>query len=342
MSNSVIFNTLGVPAIGTVEQLVEELSISKELLYFLTYQKKHCYYVKKIPKKDKTERILHVPSLSLKVIQKWILKEILEKIKVSEQAVAFVPKKNGLKENAEVHGKNLFLLEMDITNFFGTVREAQVYDLFCRIGYGQKVSAVLTHLCTYEGYLPQGAVTSPYIANLVCFHMDARINGYCSRKDIVYTRYADDLAFSSNNRTLLNRVEKFVRYIVASEGFLINEGKTRYFSNDVKKTITGITINNEEIHVNKQFKKIIRAQIFNSIKNKSYEKNEQIKGKIAFVNSIEEDYQKKIMLYIEKIIRKPIFTLDKNIVLSFNENKLYSDLSDMKYALDTTEDLEFT
>lgn len=331
ISNTVILNTLGVPVINSIEHLSEHLSLTKQMLYFLTYQKRYCYREKEILKKDKTIRFLYVPCLSLKVIQKWILTEILEKINVSGQAMAFVPGKNGLKENAEFHKKNIFLLEMDITNFFGTITEKQVFKLFCNIGYGSKVAAVLTNLCTFEGVLPQGAVTSPYIANLVCYHLDARLNGYCSRKDIVYTRYADDLTFSSNNRILLNRVEKFVKYIVTEEGFNINEKKTRYLSNDVKKTVTGITINNEEVHVDKQFKRIIRSQIYNSIKTKNYDVNNQIQGKIAYVNSIENGYQEKIISYIKTIIVKPEFSSDIEIVNAFNKNKLYSILPDMVF-----------
>lgn len=270
-------------------------------------------------------------SLSLKVVQRWILKEILEKIYVSEQAMAFIPHKNGLRENAERHKKNIFLLEMDITNFFGTITEQQVYRLFCNIGYNSKVAGVLANLCTYDGYLPQGAVTSPYIANLVCYHMDVRINGYCSRKDIVYTRYADDLTFSSNNRTLLNKVEKFIKYIVADEGFKINDKKTRYLSNDVKKTVTGITVNDDSIHVDKKFKKDLRAQIYRSIKLKDYRNNSQILGKIAYVNSIEEDYRDKIFKYITDVITKPEFTGHIDIVNAFNDNKFFPDLPDMMF-----------
>lgn len=331
ISNNVILNTLGVPVISSFEHLSEQLSLTKQLLYFLTYQKKYCYYKREIFKKDKTTRVLHVPCLSLKVIQKWILTEILEKINVSEQSMAFVPQKHGLKENAEFHKKNIFLLEMDITNFFGTITEKQVYKLFCNIGYGSKVATVLTNLCTYDGVLPQGAVTSPYISNLVCYHLDARLNGYCSRKDIVYTRYADDLTFSSNNRTLLNRAEKFVKYIIIEEGFSINEKKTRYLSNDVKKTVTGITINNEEIHVDKEFKRIIRAQIYNSIKVKKYDDNDKIRGKIAYVNSIENGYQYKIVNYIKTIIEKPEFSGDFEVVNAFNKNKLFSILPNMVF-----------
>ena len=331
IGNSVVLNTLGVPVINSFEHLCEQLSITEQLLYCLTYKKEYCYFQKVIPKKDKTERILNVPNLSLKVVQKWILKEILEKIFVSEQAMAFVPHKNGLRENAERHKKNIFLLEMDITNFFGTITEQQVYTLFCNIGYNTKVAGILANLCTYDNYLPQGAVTSPYIANLVCYHMDARINGYCSRKDIVYTRYADDLTFSSDNRMLLNKIEKFIKYIVTDEGFTINDKKTRYLSNEVKKTVTGITINDDSIHVDKKFKRDLRAQIYCSIKLKDYQNNSQILGKIAYVNSIEKGFRDKIIRYITNLITRTEFVGNIDVVNAFNDNKLFAELPDMVF-----------
>lgn len=245
--------------------------------------------------------------------------------------MAFVPHKNGLRENAERHKKNIFLLEMDITNFFGTITEQQVYTLFCNIGYNTKVAGILANLCTYDNYLPQGAVTSPYIANLVCYHMDARINGYCSRKDIVYTRYADDLTFSSDNRMLLNKIEKFIKYIVTDEGFTINDKKTRYLSNDVKKTVTGITINDDSIHVDKKFKRDLRAQIYCSIKLKDYQNNSQILGKIAYVNSIEKGFRDKIIRYITNLITRTEFVGNIDVVNAFNDNKLFAELPDMVF-----------
>lgn len=331
MSNNVILNTLNVPIINNFKHLAEQLSLTQELLYFLTYKKHFCYTKKEIPKKDGSSRILYVPSLALKVVQRWILKEILEKIDVSYQAMAFVPNKNGLKANAECHKKNVFVLEMDIRDFFGSISEKQVYQLFCKIGYNSDVSAILANLCTYKKVLPQGAVSSPYIANLVTYHLDVRLNGLCSRKDIVYTRYADDLCFSSNNRAKLNAVENFIKYVVKDEGFEINEKKTRYLSNDVKKTITGITINNDEIHVDKKFKKKIRTMIFNSIANKDYTQNDKIRGSIAYINSIEEGYRDKIIHYIKQLTEKTQFKNDIGVVNEYNKNKLFKKLPDMQY-----------
>lgn len=339
-SNNVILNTLKVPIINSFEHLAEQLSLSQGMLYFLTYKKKYCYFEEEIPKKDGTPRTIYVPCLSLKVVQRWILKEILEKINVSEQSMAFVPNRNGLKVNAEYHRKNIFLLEMDISNFFSSIPEERVFRLFCNIGYNADVSAVLTNLCTYKGVIPQGAVTSPYIANLICYHLDARLNGFCSRRDVVYTRYADDLSFSSNIRAQLNGIEKFVKYIIKDEGFEINEKKTRYLSNDVRKTITGITINNEEMHVDKNIKRKLRAMINNSIAHKDYSQNDRIRGTIAYINSIEEGYKDKICKYINLLVKRPVFYANKEIVEAFNKNKLYKEIHDMVYDANMEEALE--
>lgn len=320
--------------INSCQHLSEQMSISEQLLYLLTNKKEFYYRREMIPKKDGSKRNLDIPILNLKVVQRWILKEILEHIKVSKQAMAFVPNKNGLCENAESHKKNLFLLEMDIENFFGTITEKQVFSLFRHIGYNNDVAAILTNLCVYKGYLPQGAVTSPYIANLVCYNLDARIEGYCSRRDIIYTRYADDLTFSSNNRLLLNKVEKFVKYIVEDEGFKIKEQKTRYLSNDVKKTVTGITINDNSVHVDKRFKRRLRAQIYQAIKTKNYNERDQILGKIAFVNSIEDGFKDKTIAYISKLMNSIEFAGDEEIVNAFNSHKLMRELPEMKYMPD--------
>ena len=122
-----------------------------------------------------------------------------------------------------------------------------------------------------------------------------------------------------------------MKNIVSDEGFEINEKKTRYLSNDVKKSITGITINNEEIHVDKKLKRDIRALIFSSIASKNYALNDKIRGSIAYVNSIEPGYQEKMINYIERIINKDELKNDLGVVKTFNENKLYKVLPDMKY-----------
>lgn len=330
VSNSVVIRTLGIPLIYNFSDLAMQLSISESTLYMMINKTDYFYSQKKIPKKDGTTRTLDIPVLSLKVVQKWILVEILEKISVSRFSMAFVPGKNGLKANAEMHNKNLFLLELDISNFFGSINQRKVYKLFLDMGYGIDISTILTKLCTYNDKLPQGAVTSPYLANLVCFNLDARLNGLCRKKDIAFSRYADDLCFSSNNRIILNKIEPIVIKILDDEGFSINNKKTRYLSDEVKKTVVGITINNKEIHVDKKLKRNIRVDIFMSIKNKDYSKKDKIIGTIAYISSIETGYKEKVISYINNVINKTFLRKDILVVEEYNKNKFYKECHDMK------------
>lgn len=330
VGNSVIIRTLGLPPIYDFSHLAMQLSISKKTLYMMINKKEYFYSKKEILKRDGTIRTLRVPAMPLKVVQKWILEEILKKLKVSKYSMAFVPGKNGLKESAELHNRNLFLLEMDISDFFGSISQKKVFKLFLGMGYGLDVSAILAELCTYDDSLPQGAVTSPCLANLICFNLDARLNGLCRKKDIIFSRYADDLCFSSNNRTLLNKIEPIVIKILKDEGFEANQKKTRYLSDDVKKTVVGITINNKGIHVDKKLKKNVRSQIFNAIKNNDYTQKEKIIGTIAYISSIESGYKEKIVSYINEITRKDFLRENSTVVCGYNNNKFFKESLDME------------
>lgn len=317
--------------ISSFNDFCEVLSISSRLLYYLLNKKNKCYSKIEIPKKDGTHRVLHVPSFSMKVVQKWILHNILEKVEVSNQSMAFT-RHRGIRKNAEFHKENVFLLKMDIKNFFGNITYRKVFDLFLGLGYSSSASGILTSICTYKFALPQGAVTSPYIANLVCSSMDTKIENYCNLRDISYTRYADDLCFSTNDKALLLELKKVVKDIVYEEGFRIHTKKTKLLSNYMKKTITGITINDGLIKVNKEFKKCLRSQIFNSIKSCDYRDKNQIVGKIAYINSIEDGFRDMIVRnYISRIIMRSFFTENIDIVNAFNKNKFYDDLPDMLF-----------
>lgn len=304
-TNYFILRNLKIPIIENFSDLSSKLVISKRKLYLFTRKKALFYHQVMIPKKNGKNRELQIPSFSMKVTQRWIYEEILKKIIVSEESMAFVPNKNGILDSSKKHYRNLYLLEMDIHNFFGSITSKQIWKVFRNLGYNDEVSTLLTELCTYNNCLPQGAVTSPYLANIVCRNMDSRISGLCRRRGIVYSRYADDLCFSSDNRLALNKIKVIIQKIVADEGFSINEEKTRFLSEARRKDILGITVNQGEIHVNKEYKRLIRSKIYNSIMKKDYSEKNVIRGMISYVSSIEgEKYRTKVRCYIDSIIKK--------------------------------------
>lgn len=218
---------------------------------------------------------------------------------------------------------------MDLKNFFTSVKRGRVYNQFLQLGYNTYASNLLTNICTLDGSLPQGAVTSPYLANLVCFKMDIRIAGYCNKRDITYTRYADDLVFSCDNRDMLRKIYGMIKKIVEDEGFVVNEKKTRFLSPKVHKEVIGVTVNDGVIKAPKEMKRMVRAMIHYEIVTGDYSDNEKIRGYIAYIDSLEKNYRNKIIKYIEKYLDHTI-TLFPALVQKFNQNKLYNQIPDMK------------
>ena len=328
-NSNIIIYTLGLPNIKNLKDLSRALSISESLLYLMINKKDYMYKVYTIPKKNGSMRTISSPVLSLKLVQKWILKMILEKIKVSNNSMGFAKGKNGLKESAELHKNKLFMLQMDISDFFGSISKNKVYNLFISMGYGNKMAYILSELCTYNDKLPQGAVTSAYLANLICFRLDARLNGVCRRRDVIYSRYCDDLCFSSDNRLVLNKLEKIISSILKEEGFTVNDKKTRYSSPYSRKAVLNVTINDKELHANKSYKHLIRSRIFNMISSGDYSEREAVVGSISFVNSIEVGYKEKIIQYINGVIKKDFIVNDSRLVELYNNNKIYKECNDI-------------
>lgn len=112
-----------------------------------------------------------------------------------------------------------------------------------------RLSAICCGARLRQAHLPQGGPTSPALANLVCFHLDARLSGYAKEADAHYTRYADDLTFSGS-AALRRHAAPFVRgvgTIVADEGFALNPAKTRVEGRGDRQQVTGIVVTNNSV-----------------------------------------------------------------------------------------------
>ncbi len=313
------------------EDLSQNLRLSAKLIHWLASDSKDRYQTFNIPKGDGTSREISAPVHSLKIVQRWILVNILYRIKVSPYSYGFSKDGKGspLVRCAEKHKGNLYILKVDVKAFYPSIKREKIYHQFTNIGYNANVANLLTNLCVYQDKLPQGAVTSPYLANLICRNLDFRIAGYCNRRDITYTRYADDLTFSCDNRDALKGIYGTIRKILKDEGFQLNEKKTLFLSPKCRKRILGITVNDGIIKAPKELKRNIRSMIHTSIATKDFSVNDKIRGYIAYINSIEPNYTDKVKEYIKNLTDN-YFSLFADIVEEYNKNKLYPDLPDMQ------------
>ena len=300
--NEHYINDYNLPKLDKLESILCLLLYTQDQIYDFIKNKKEQYVSFQIPKKNSSKkRFINAPKHKLKMAQRIILSEILEKIPCSDYATAFLKNKNGLYENAKVHKGQLFLLKMDFKNFFQSIKTKKVENIFYNIGYSDKIIKILTTLCTFHDELPQGAVTSPYLSNLACLDLDKDIGNYCNERNIYYTRYADDLIFSANDLDLLKELKNNIsvilkKYRTNDFQLEINNEKTKIIKNTSHKKITGVTINDYQIKASKKIKNKIRQSLRFCLKNNIFDNS--LIGNLAYVISIEKnDYKQKIYNY---------------------------------------------
>lgn len=284
------------------DKLILGVGLSRDVIEnYITFTDKfyNTYY---LPKKSGGKRVIDCPGKNLKTIQRWILKNYLDKLEVNKRANGFV-KERGIKRNALFHLNKKYILTVDIKNFFPSISQKQVFETLNE-HYKEKEFAIkIAKLCTFQRRLPQGAPTSPVLSNLVFKNIDEEIMKYCNSELINYSRYADDLTFSSDNKNSLQNSYKFVNDLLYKNGFNLNKKKTRYLSGKGKMTITGININTGVPKVSSKLKRKVRAELHHYIIKDQLPNLNKLAGYISFITSIEEDYFKKINEYIESLYK---------------------------------------
>ena len=158
------------------------IRISKGTLYNFSQHNSFYYNTFKIPKNNGGHRLIAQPSRSLKAIQAWILRNILEKLNSSSSSKGF-EMGTSILDNAIPHQEANAILSIDLEDFFSNIKSNWVFCVFRSLGYDYVISSILTTLCTYNGYLPQGGPCSPKLSNLVCLSPGFKIRRVCWEKE---------------------------------------------------------------------------------------------------------------------------------------------------------------
>lgn len=248
----------GLPVISSPKHFSMLVGMDHEYICSMAYSPKHFYRFFYIEKANGKKRKISEPLPDLKYVQKWILKNILEKIKVSPYTKAYVPD-SSVKHNARFHRRQKVVLSMDIKNFFPSIKIKSIVNIFKSVGYTENVSCFLAYLCCNKYCLPQGAPTSPYLSNLRLLNFDSIISQYTNQRKIRYTRYADDLTFSGDFAP--SHLIRFVSDCVWKEGFAINSDKTRVAYSNTRQEVTGIVVN-EKMQTPRTERKKIRQEVY--------------------------------------------------------------------------------
>jgi hypothetical protein len=219
-----------------------------------------------IPKRSAGWRLLEVPEPHLRAVQRRLLTQLLNGL--SPHAAAFgYARGRSVVQHAARHAGQERVLRFDLSDFFSTVRASRVHALFEALGYSTAVARALTALCTTatpeawlraeprlswpqrqrlrDAHLPQGAPTSPALANLCAFALDARLSGLAEAFSARYSRYADDLVISGPAALPVRAIAAWVAAIAGDEGFAVNPRKTRVLGVAQRQSVCGIVVNDK-------------------------------------------------------------------------------------------------
>ena len=270
-----------VPAVPTVTALAEWLSLDPAKLAWFTVchgseskvepgPLRH-YSYRWLRKKAQQWRLLESPKRRLKAIQRKILHDILDRIPPHNSAHGYL-RDHSIATFAAPHCGRRIVLRFDLRHFFPSVRRSRVHAVFTTAGYPGEVARLLTGLCvnrvpddvwqSYPGndyapltfdelhrfqsfHLPQGAPTSPALANLCAYRLDCRLHSLAESVGAQYTRYADDLAFSGDRELerMAKRFQVLIYRIVLDEGFELHLRKSRFMRQGVRQQLVGIVVN---------------------------------------------------------------------------------------------------
>lgn len=251
------------------------------------------YDTKRIKKSNGQDRVIHAPKPEIKYLQRWILENILNARKVSSSSFAFEKYKN-VYQAMERHSGATYFFKIDLKDFFPSISDRHIYKIFREIGYPALLSFELARICTiplpelksterrlknknlpYPNQilrrgLPQGAPTSGFLANLACENLDHSLGTYAFKESLVYTRYADDLLFSSCENLDKSRISQHIKeinQIIQKSGLDVNYSKIRVYSPGSTKRGLGLIVTSEGPKVPKKYIEETRRKIRYSLKN---------------------------------------------------------------------------
>lgn len=295
-------------AINSRNELFEFLKVKKEIMNYILYVKKtECSYNSfKIEKKSGGFREINAPDDELKVIQKklalslWLYqKEIWDEKGINPNISHAFEKDKSIISNARIHRNKKFVLNLDLENFFKSFHFGRVKGFFEKdrdFKVPPEVAVVIAQLTCYDGYLPQGAPSSPIITNLICRILDFRILKLAKKFKLDYTRYADDLTFSTNKPGVLSKFPKIVSQklnFLYRKSIRINTEKTIFVSKACSRKITGLTITNEnKVSIGRSKKRQILAMVhqYGLGKITASEEVEKLKGIVNFSIYIDPEF----------------------------------------------------
>jgi RNA-directed DNA polymerase len=320
----------------TNADIAREFGCSESFISTVISKPSVCYERNTIPKKGRHKQgqyrtVYEVVDDELKILQKNIATVINSKVSFRDYVQGFVNKRS-IATNASLHLAQKYVLNVDIKDFFDTIKKSQVAEAFKNLGCIQDIAEIFASLCTLNGSLIQGTSTSPVLANLVCAEFDESLAELATQYSCSYSRYADDITFSGEKIP----PKKKIKQCLTQYGFTLNPDKYKNQSRGGPQYVTGLTVvDKRKPRVSKNLKRRLRQIIYYASKYglESHldkigcsDKRSQIyrlDGLIAFMYSIELERALELDIEWQKIINKYSHSEGDRIVSCRNPHEIY-------------------
>ncbi len=282
------------------KELQEYFGLSEKQLARLIQRAPYTYKIYSIQKRGGGERVIAQPAKETKYIQHWLIKNIFQELPVHQCSTAYT-KGSSIKNNALVHKDNSYISKFDFENFFPSIK---FEDLIAHISRHleenlskEDIQDIARISCIkykeQKGlYLSIGAPSSPLLSNTIMFEFDTEVFAWCLDQGISYSRYADDLTFSTNIKGISSNIEPFIKKIIKKLEYprlAFNTKKTTYLSKKYQRRITGLIINNEgNISIGRERKREISSLIHKfSLNLLPDEELYRLQGLLGFAKDVE-------------------------------------------------------
>ncbi len=331
------------PAMTSSVQLAEFLGLTAQQLDWISARPPLARCDKGDPRyefhldcKNRKRRLLEIPYPKLMSVQRRLLRELFEKIPLHDAAHGF-RKGRSVVTYAKPHVGQRVVWRTDLANFFPSIQANRIFGALRTFGYPETVARTLTGLTTnripksvfrklfvgspsdvvrelellYDSpHLPQGAPTSPALANLITYRLDCRLQGLANRFKANYTRYADDLAFSGNDsfKKALKEFQTLALAIIMDEGFAIHRRKSVVMTSSRQQKLAGIIVN-EKLNSPRIEYKQLHAILHNCAQSDPESQNRDehpdfqshLQGRIGWVKSLNSTRGQKLRKLFDTI-----------------------------------------
>ncbi len=264
------------------------------------------YKTYSIPKRQAGKfRQVSQPTPEVKLLQRWLIANFFPRFQIHKAATAY-RLGVGLVANVQPHAKNRFLLKIDFSDFFPSIKSKHFVQFMRSFSFSAEDIDIARHICFKRNqdngdlHLAIGAPSSPILSNLMLHSLDLALWKFAADREVTFTRYADDLSFSCNTPNVLQEVEAALPELIATNCIIplqINVSKTVHASKKNGRTITGLVITPQgNLSVGLARKKLLRSQIYRYKTGiLPVEEIEPLRGYIAFLNSVEPSHVQRMV-----------------------------------------------